>query len=235
LGPVWSAFARLAADAAQAGFRLEVASAYRSYERQLGIWNAKLRGERPVVDDADREINLTALSPLDCLACVLRFSAMPGASRHHWGTDIDVFDAAAVDAGYQLQLNAAEVTPGGPFGPLHAWLDQRISEGQSFGFYRPYDQDRGGVARERWHLSFAPLAAPYQQACCPELLRTLWRDAKAALPAGLERVEGIESLESLESLEGAELLDSQLESLFERFVTRVAEPPQAALEYLPPA
>lgn len=215
--PVWSAWERLAEAAAQAGFRLEVASAYRSYERQLRIWNAKLAGERPVVDDDDRELDLTSLSDTECLHCVLRFSAMPGGSRHHWGTDLDVFDAAAVDEDYRVSLSAAEVADDGPFGPLHVWLDEQISAGRSFGFYRPYDQDRGGVAPERWHLSYAPLAMRYERLADPELLRQAWRDSGAgALMAG-------------------EVLDSQLESLFERFVLRVAKPPSAAVEYLPPA
>jgi len=105
--PVRRAFERLASDARAAGFDLRVASAYRSFERQLALWNGKLCGERPVLDDADQPVNLAALSPRSRIDCVLRFSALPGASRHHWGTDLDVFDAAAMPAGYRLQLSMA--------------------------------------------------------------------------------------------------------------------------------
>ncbi|WOJ98067.1 M15 family metallopeptidase [Congregibacter brevis] len=215
--PVWAALQCLTDAAVEAGFRLEVASAYRSYERQLAIWNTKLAGGRPVLDDDDQVVDLATLSEEECIRCVLRFSAMPGASRHHWGTDLDVFDAAAVGDDYRVQLSLAEVAASGPFGPLHEWLDQRIAAGESFGFYRPYDEDRGGVAAERWHLSYAPLAMPYEQASSAEVLRLAWLES------------------GLENLAAREVLDSQLESLFERFVMRVAEPPDNALNYLPPA
>ena len=33
-----------------------------------------------------------------------------------------------------------------------------MAAGESYGFFRPYARDRGGVAPERWHLSYAPLA-----------------------------------------------------------------------------
>ena len=32
----------------------------------------------------------------------------------------------------------------------------------AFGFFRPYTTDRGGVAPEPWHLSYAPVAARAQ-------------------------------------------------------------------------
>ncbi|MFT4768713.1 MAG: LAS superfamily LD-carboxypeptidase LdcB [Glaciecola sp.] len=215
--PVWAALARLTEAATEEGFQLKVASAYRSYDRQRNIWNGKLSGERSVVDDTDRAIDMTSMSPEECFACVLRFSAMPGASRHHWGTDIDVFDAGAVNESYQVQLSAAEVAVNGPFGLMHEWLDQRIAQGRSFGFYRPYDKDRGGVASERWHLSFAPLAVDCQRECSADLLRAVWSD------------------KAVGEVSGRQELSQQLESFFERFVARVAEPPKSALEYLPPA
>ena len=42
---------------------------------------------------------------------------------------------------------------------------------EEFGFYRPYDRDRGGVQPEPWHLSFAPLAQPALEALTLEVLR----------------------------------------------------------------
>jgi hypothetical protein len=127
------AFLDLRAAAAAAGFDLRIASAYRSFERQLTIWNGKLSGERPVLDEEDRPLDLATLGDVERIERVLRFSAMPGASRHHWGTDLDIYDAAAVPPGYRLCLNAAEVADEGPFGPLHRWLDERIADGTSRG------------------------------------------------------------------------------------------------------
>ena len=43
---------------------------------------------------------------------------------------------------------------------MHDWLDSSF-EGDSLGFYRPYGTDKGGVAPERWHLSYAPIADIY--------------------------------------------------------------------------
>jgi LAS superfamily LD-carboxypeptidase LdcB len=153
-------FVALQTQAAKQGFDLQICSGFRSFERQLHIWNGKLSGLRPVVDKAGNPIVLEALSPWDQIQAVLRWSALPGASRHHWGTDFDVYDAAAMPEGYQIQLTPEEVEGAGIFAPMHDWLDSSF-EGDSLGFYRPYGTDKGGVAPERWHLSYAPIADIY--------------------------------------------------------------------------
>ena len=153
-------FVALQAQAAKQGFDLQICSGFRSFERQLHIWNGKLSGLRPVVDKAGNPIVLEALSPWDQIQAVLRWSALPGASRHHWGTDFDVYDAAAMPEGYQIQLTPEEVEGAGIFAPMHDWLDSSF-DGDSLGFYRPYGTDKGGVAPERWHLSYAPIADIY--------------------------------------------------------------------------
>ncbi len=150
--------ARLASAAKRAGFQLAVASSYRGFDRQLSIWNAKASGHRPVLDSQGQPLEMAALSDWEKVQAILRWSALPGTSRHHWGTDVDVYDAAAVDEHYQLQLTCAECEAGGPFTAFHQWLSERIASGDSEGFYRPYDRDRGGVAPEPWHLSYGPVA-----------------------------------------------------------------------------
>jgi LAS superfamily LD-carboxypeptidase LdcB len=177
--PVAAAFAALQADARAAGFELAIASGFRSYGRQLAIWNGKASGSRPVYADDGSEIAVAGLSPAQRLRAILRFSAIPGTSRHHWGTDLDVFDAAAVPPGYRLQLSPAEVAPGGLFDPLHSWLDERMAAGRSHGFFRPYARDRGGVAPERWHLSFAPLASRCAAQLTAPLLLDCWEQCQA--------------------------------------------------------
>ena len=172
--PAAEAFSALREDAAAAGFDLVIASSFRSFERQLAIWNGKARGERPVYDDNDELVILADLSPGDRLHAILRYSAIPGTSRHHWGTDLDVYDARAVPEGYRLQLSAAEVSAGGPFDALHCWLDERMSAQTSHGFYRPYSEDRGGVAPERWHLSYAPLSREWERRMSAEALLACW-------------------------------------------------------------
>jgi len=37
------------------------------------------------------------------IASILRWSALPGTSRHHWGTDLDIIDAKALTAEMKVQ------------------------------------------------------------------------------------------------------------------------------------
>ncbi len=178
---VAGAFLALQSDAREAGFELTVASGFRSFARQCAIFNGKVSGERVIYADDGTPVNLECLSVDQVLAALLRFSAIPGTSRHHWGTDLDVYDAAAVPSDYQLQLSPAEVMPDGVFGSLHRWLDLRMAAGESHGFYRPYQVDRGGVAVERWHLSYAPLASAYARLITPSLLVNCWDEAGGLL------------------------------------------------------
>ncbi|MGB3609546.1 MAG: M15 family metallopeptidase [Cellvibrio sp.] len=158
-------------DAAHAaGFDLRVASSYRSFDRQLHIWNAKVRGERPVLDDRGLPFDISDLSERELVFAILRWSALPGASRHHWGTDLDVYDSSLISEDYVVQLTVAETLGDGPFAPFHQWLDKKLEEDDT-GFYRPYAQDRGGVAPEPWHLSYAPIAAQYVQQLTEAVLR----------------------------------------------------------------
>lgn len=164
-------YQELSAAARAAGFDLVILSGFRSFEQQLSIWNRKATGRLAVLDSAARPLDITRLSEPELVFSILRWSALPGASRHHWGTDLDVYDKAARPEGYEVELIPAEVAPGGMFGPLHAWLDERIARRAAFGFFRPYDADRHGVAPERWHLSHAPVASGFARLLTAELLR----------------------------------------------------------------
>src|SRR5688572_2341659 len=100
------------AAAAADGIDLVAFSGFRDFDRQLGIWNGKFRGERPMQDRAGQPIDALTLSPADRVTAILWWSALPGASRHHWGTDFDVMDAQALPAGYRLQVIPAEYRAG---------------------------------------------------------------------------------------------------------------------------
>lgn len=195
------AFLRLQRDAAEAGFDLAIASSFRSFQRQLAIWNGKATGERPVHDDRGEPVALASLSTRERLCAILRYSALPGTSRHHWGTDLDVYDASAVGDGQAVRLVPAEVAPGGVFDALHGWLDRRMAAGESHGYYRPYAEDRGGVAPERWHLSFAPLARDCSRRFSAGLLRECWA---RELPRG--------------ALAMRQEVEAALQEIFERYV-----------------
>jgi LAS superfamily LD-carboxypeptidase LdcB len=153
---VHQAFSALQAQAKKAGIDLQIASGHRTYARQLLIWNEKVLGKRMVRDLQGHPLHPQDYPPEELMSSILRWSALPGASRHHWGTDLDVYDAAALDqAELQLTVEEAQTT----FGQLHAWLDEYLPASE---FFRPYQKLRQGVAPEPWHLSFAPLAEQYQ-------------------------------------------------------------------------
>jgi len=146
-------FLALRAAAARADIDLAPASAFRDFELQVRIWNEKWLGRRALWDRAGHKLDASTLPPARRVAAILAWSAPPGASRHHWGTEVDVYDRAALPPGRRPELVAAEYATGGPFARLTAWLDAHM---ERFGFYRPYATDRGGVAPEPWHLSHAP-------------------------------------------------------------------------------
>ncbi|WP_347330898.1 M15 family metallopeptidase [Marinimicrobium locisalis] len=169
--------------ARRAGFSLQVASGYRSFERQRAIWEAKASGQRPVLDEWGQPLDVERLSELELTHAILRWSALPGASRHHWGTDMDVYDASALAKGDTLELTRAECEAGGSMYRFHQWLTGFLASEANPGFYRPYDMDRGGVAPEPWHLSFAPIANGYARAFTVDLLRRHLREHSLALQA----------------------------------------------------
>jgi LAS superfamily LD-carboxypeptidase LdcB len=147
----------LRAAAAEAGFDLAIVSSFRDFSRQLEIWNAKFRGERVLLDRDERPLDASKLDEPGKVDAILLWSALPGASRHHWGSDFDVFDRAAVPPAYRPQLTVSEFTGEGPFAALNDWLSVNLTR---FAFFRPYLTDRGGVHPEPWHLSYAPISGP---------------------------------------------------------------------------
>ncbi|MCP4401361.1 MAG: DUF4157 domain-containing protein [bacterium] len=92
------------------------------------------------------------------LQIILQFSAVPGASRHHWGTDVDFNSTTNSDW-------APSPGPGRPAGQFHSlgqWLEQN---GPRVGFFRTYTAGRtGGHAPEPWHYSYEPIASPLRAA-----------------------------------------------------------------------
>lgn len=137
------------------GIDLTPRSSFRDFEAQLGIWNRKWLGERPLYDRQGLPLDRRQLSDTQAVDAILCWSAIPGGSRHHWGSDVDVIDAAAVPVGYNVELLPSEYASDGIFARLSLWLDANM---RRFGFYRPYRTERGGVSPEPWHLSYAPVS-----------------------------------------------------------------------------
>lgn len=160
---------------AQEGFELAIASGFRSLEQQQRIWNLKAQGERAVLDSHGRPLDFMDLSDQQKVLSIMRWSALPGASRHHWGSEIDVYNFKAKE---QVELTPDEVDNHGPMGPFHVFLNEVLDE---FDFFRPYEFDLGGVAPERWHLSFAPVSEPCDEAYDREVFLEILRSQNIEL------------------------------------------------------
>jgi LAS superfamily LD-carboxypeptidase LdcB len=149
------AFARLRDAAARDGIDLRPYSSFRGYDAQRRIWTMKFSGRAPLYDIDGRVRDRSTFDEDETIRRILDWSALPGASRHQWGTEIDVVDGQAMPPGYKPKLLPEEVREGGLFAPLHRWLDAHIAE---FGFFRPYARYQGGMYPEPWHLSYAPVS-----------------------------------------------------------------------------
>ena len=130
------------------GFKPRVVSAFRSFSAQSAIVETKWLGQRAIVDDNDGLVQRH--DDEQWLKALLRFSALPGASRHHWGTDVDIVDQRVIDQGHSLQLVPSEYATSGVMGEFAAWLRETAG---SFGFSHPYATDTGWVSPEPWHIS----------------------------------------------------------------------------------
>ncbi|QYK03287.1 M15 family metallopeptidase [Shewanella psychrotolerans] len=146
--------------AAKDGLSIQICSAYRDLAKQLAIWNAKASGKRTLLDKNSEPIEIASLNDDQLVDAILLWSALPGISRHHWGTDIDLFDANNITRN-DLQLISSEYEPNGPCHYLHNWLTCHAS---NFGFYFPYQAKLSGVSPEPWHLSYYPKANEYLKA-----------------------------------------------------------------------
>ena len=167
-----SAYLEMRAAAKSQGIVLAIASGFRSFERQLSIWNRKWSGALMLRDQSGRELDVTALTDDEKLAAILHWSALPGSSRHHWGTDLDVYDPTEfTNTDRQLQLVPSEYCdPQGPCFSLWQWLTEHASE---FGFFFPYARYQGGVAQEPWHLSYRPLSCRLLPQLTPAVLKQI--------------------------------------------------------------
>ena len=78
---------------------------------------------------------------------IMEFTAMPSASRHHWGTD---FDLNNVNPSYWATAKGQKE---------YAWL---VENAARFGFCQVYSAGRAnGYKEEKWHWTYLPLSLQY--------------------------------------------------------------------------
>ncbi|MBC77844.1 MAG: peptidase M15 [Halobacteriovoraceae bacterium] len=166
---------RLQKAAKEANIHIEVASAYRSYDRQLAIWNAKASGKRILRDRRENVVDFESASDEEVLNAIMAWSAIPGASRHHWGTEVDIYDCN-VKTRDNLELTVRECDR--DFSSLYQWIDENLP---NFSFHRPYSEDLGGVSVEPWHLSYTPLSNQFEESYTIEVFRRNIEESKMLL------------------------------------------------------
>ncbi|TAK44525.1 MAG: D-alanyl-D-alanine carboxypeptidase family protein [Saprospiraceae bacterium] len=141
----YAAFQKMWEAAKADGVKLTIISATRNFERQREIWEAKWTGARLIENGTNAAKKYP--EPKTRALKILEYSSMPGTSRHHWGTDIDLND---------LDNFTFEQGPGKP---VYDWLKAHAHE---FGFCQPYSKkgpDRPeGYNEEKWHWSYIPVA-----------------------------------------------------------------------------
>ncbi len=143
----YAAFLEMYAAAKEDGINLRILSATRNFNSQKSIWEAKWNGSRKLSDGTNAaeiaDTNTRALR-------ILEYSSMPGTSRHHWGTDIDLNN---------LNNSYFEKEPGIK---VYEWL---VTNAGRFGFcqtYSPKNSTRpDGYNEEKWHWSYLPIAKEY--------------------------------------------------------------------------
>ncbi|OGI68573.1 hypothetical protein A2738_01695 [Candidatus Nomurabacteria bacterium RIFCSPHIGHO2_01_FULL_42_15] len=126
---------------------LKIASATRNFDYQKELWDNQWTGIT-IIDGK----NLLKSIPdeLERFKKILEYSAVPGTSRHHWGTDIDINNANLT---YFRSSEGKKV---------YAWL---VKNAPLFGFCQTYNS-RGnirstGYNEEKWHWSYLPLAKDF--------------------------------------------------------------------------
>ncbi len=165
-------FLKLSESAKKAGFDIRVESAFRSFDRQLSIWNRKATGKLKLLDADGIPFQKIPEDDSERMRAILLWSALPGASRHHFGTELDVVDGNSVPKGYEVELTEEECS--GMFAPFHRWLSEQILAGKSFGFERVFVPGRGKIRPERWHISHRVSAAEQEALFDPETLRNIY-------------------------------------------------------------
>ena len=131
-----TAFKKMQSDALKSSVKIDIVSAYRSFSHQKRIWDRKWNLEKYVNTSAkDRALD------------ILRYSSMPGTSRHHWGTDIDI---TSVSTKFFTTAQGKKI---------YNWLAVNASK---YGFHQPYTAGRDkGYADEPWHWSLSELSDEY--------------------------------------------------------------------------
>lgn len=132
------------------GLSISLFSDNRTAAEQRSIWAGKRASAGAMA--AERGCTLApsgAARERSIATCILKYNSMPGSSRHHWGSDVDI--------------NSAENSywNGATGKKIKTWLD---ANAEKYGFCQPYAGKAAGLRKagyndEAWHWSYMPFAA----------------------------------------------------------------------------
>lgn len=167
LAPAKDAFIALKEHALKYGFELEACSAFRSFEAQANIFSAKFNGQRVILDKDEQPLSPIPEDPIERIKAILLFSAMPGFSRHHFGSDFDVYAPNKLPQGQSLQLTYHEYQQDSYFYEFGCFLRENLGV---FGFINPYlataqnsNPSIISVGCEPWHISHLESAKEFER------------------------------------------------------------------------
>tara|TARA_Y100000815_G_scaffold275428_1_gene313501 strand:- start:536 stop:1270 length:735 start_codon:yes stop_codon:yes gene_type:complete len=141
------AFDKMSAAAQQDGIQFQVVSSYRDYNHQNSIWERKYKAYTAEGDAPEKAIDR-----------IIEYSTIPGTSRHHWGTDVDIVDANGKNNGDLLV--PSKFHGNGPYCKFKEWMSKNSEQ---YGYFLVYTDNfyRKGFKYEPWHYSYAPLSRNY--------------------------------------------------------------------------
>ena len=145
LPEVMQSFWKLRDKAAQDGWHLTLISGYRSFKHQMRIWNHyDFAYKKTDSLDAKRRVR-----------AVMSLVSVPGLSRHHWGTDLDISESG-------LRGQLVNVHPDTPTRVVqfYNWMEHNAPQ---FGFCKVYLGKRGAIRDEPWHWSYFPYSRIYTE------------------------------------------------------------------------
>ena len=143
----YEAFVAMAVHAKKDQVILKIVSATRLFEDQKLLWENKFSGKRKVFG---KNLAKHYKDPIKRARAIMQYSAPPGLSRHHWGTDIDI---NTVETDYFKKKSGKKV---------YEWLSIHASK---YGYCQTYTKRDAcrphGYNEEKWHWSYLPLADQY--------------------------------------------------------------------------
>jgi len=131
----YKAFLKMYKAAYKDGYKLTIVSATRPFDYQKRIWVRNWNKRKHIKDPEKRALD------------ILKYSSMPGTSRHHWGTEVDL---NVLENSYYTKGKGKKIFD---------WLQKNAAK---YGFCRPYTAGRPyGYNEEKWHWSYYPLSKIY--------------------------------------------------------------------------